>query len=92
MSNHQRRLVSLELTGESLSALVEQVVSLVSERLPQPEPPSPYLTTAEAADYLRCSRQRVHDLLSAGKLTRFKDGGRTLVLRVEVEALVVPGR
>ena len=50
--------------------------------------PSPYMTTAEAAAYLRAKPQRVHDLLSAGQLTRFKDGGRTLVLRAEVESLV----
>ena len=34
------------------------------------------------------SRQRVHDLLSARKLRRFKDGGRTLVLRGELEQYV----
>jgi excisionase family DNA binding protein len=55
---------------------------------PATEPPSPYLTTAEAAEYLRAKPQRVHDLLSAGRLTRFKEGGRTLVLRAELEALV----
>jgi excisionase family DNA binding protein len=57
-----------------------------------PSSTSPYLTVGEAADLLRSRRQRVYDLLSSGRLTRFKDGGRTLVLRVEVEALVVPGR
>ena len=48
--------------------------------------PSPYLTIPEAADYLRCSRQRVDDLLSQGRLTRHKDGRRTLVGRAEVES------
>jgi excisionase family DNA binding protein len=46
------------------------------------------MTTAEAAEYLRAKPQRVHDLLSAGRLTRHKEGGRTLVSRAEVEALV----
>ena len=46
---------------------------------------SPYFTIKEAAEYLRCSRQRIDDLLSQRRLTRFKDGARTLVSRVEVD-------
>jgi excisionase family DNA binding protein len=80
--------VSLELTSESFSKLVEEVAALVLERLSTDEPPSPYLTTAEAAEYLRAKPQRIHDLLSSGRLTRFKDGSRTLILRTELEALV----
>ena len=49
---------------------------------------SPYLTVTEAATFLRSKRQRVDDLLSSGRLTRYKDGGRTLLLRREVEAYV----
>ena len=47
---------------------------------------SPYLTIPEAAAHLRCRRQRVDDLLSQGRLTRVKDGGRTLIARAELEA------
>ena len=46
---------------------------------------SPYLTVAEAADLIRSRPQRVYDLVSSGRLSRFKDGSRTLVLRAEVE-------
>jgi excisionase family DNA binding protein len=49
---------------------------------------SPYLTVVEAAEYLRCSRQRVDDLLSQGRLTRRKDGARTLVERAELDDYV----
>jgi excisionase family DNA binding protein len=49
---------------------------------------SRYLTTAEAAEFLRCKPQRIHDLLSARRLTRLKEGRRTLVVREEVEALL----
>ncbi len=48
---------------------------------------STYLTIPEAAEWLRCKRQRVDDLLSSRRLTRYKEGARTLVLRAEVEAL-----
>jgi excisionase family DNA binding protein len=44
------------------------------------------MTIPEAAEYLRCSRQRVDDLLSQGRLTRIKEGRRTLVARAEIEA------
>jgi len=59
---------------------------------------SPLMTVAEAAEYMRCGfrttddgtnkirRQRVDDLLSQRKLTRFKDGRRTLVSRDEIDA------
>ena len=53
---------------------------------------SPYMTPTEASEFLRAKPQRVHDLLSAGKLTRHKDGARTLIARAELEAYVANGR
>jgi excisionase family DNA binding protein len=49
---------------------------------------SPYMTVPEDAEYLRCRRQRVDDLLSARRLRRCKDGARTLVSRAEIEEYV----
>ena len=46
---------------------------------------SPWMTVVEAAEYMRCRRQRVDDLLSKGRLTRHKDGARTLVARAEID-------
>jgi excisionase family DNA binding protein len=43
------------------------------------------MTVPEAAEFLRCRRQRVDDLLSSGRLRRYKDGRRTLVSRAELE-------
>lgn len=70
-----------ELDDDALDAIRAAVVSK-----DQPEPVSPYMTIIEAAEYLRCSRQRIDDLLSQRRLTRSKDGSRTLILRSEVEA------
>jgi len=82
---------ALTLPPELLDAIVERVTEQVLERL-QAESPSepatkasPYMTVVEAAEFLRCSRQRVDDLLSQGRLTRHKDGSRTLVLRAEIQ-------
>ena len=44
-----------------------------------------YLTPAEAADYMRAKRGRVYELLAQGRLTRLKDGSRTLVRRSEID-------
>jgi excisionase family DNA binding protein len=75
--------------------LVEQIALLVLEmldgRAAAVEPASPYLTVEEAAGFLRCERQRVYDLLSSRRLTRHKDGRRTLISRAEVEAHVRNG-
>ena len=67
-----------------VAAFAELVERVVDERLEQrlaetnaraaSEPESPYLTVPEAADYLRCRRQRIDDLLSARVLMRHKDG------------------
>jgi hypothetical protein len=51
----------------------------------------PWLRVPEAAE-MRCKPQRIHDLLSAGRLSRFKEGGGTLVFRAELEALVSADR
>lgn len=67
--------------------LDDDALTTIAAALPQTvEPPSPYLSIVEAAAYLRTSRQRVDDLLSARKLTRCKDGARTLIERAELDA------
>lgn len=69
--------------------VAQRAAELVLERLgaPSAEPAeSEFLTIAEAADLMRAKRQRVDDLLSRGKLQRYKDGARVLVRRSEVLA------
>jgi excisionase family DNA binding protein len=46
---------------------------------------SPYLSVTEAAEYLRCSPQRIYDLLSSRRLSKLKDGSRVLLLRAELD-------
>lgn len=89
-AGHEVALVNLrvELPPEVLDEIVERVTERVLASLPDhdPYPPSPYMSVPEAASYLRCSRQRIDDLLSQRRLTRVKDGSRTLVHRDEIEA------
>lgn len=88
MSGSGSRGLILSLPADVLDELVDRVAERVLERLTAepPAPASPFVTVAEAAEYLRCSRQRIDDLLSQRRLTRHKDGRRTLVSRAELEA------
>jgi excisionase family DNA binding protein len=77
--------VPVVLDDEALRAIAE----LVRDALPtETTPASPFYTVREAAEFLRCDRQRVDDLLSQRRLTRVKDGARTLVRRDELLAYV----
>lgn len=76
------------LDERAVEAIAERAAEIVLARLAAERPAgaSEYLTVPEAAELLRAKRQRVDDLLSMGRLTRFKDGARTLVSRAELEA------
>lgn len=80
--------LTLELAPDQLAEIALRVADLLSGSAGGPATRSPYLTVAEAADYLRCSRERVHALLTQRRLSRHKDGGRTLILRTELESYV----
>jgi excisionase family DNA binding protein len=81
----------LDLPEELVDLIAERAAALVAEQRERPTPPSPWMTVDEAAEHLRCSRQRVFDLRSAGVLTAHREGSRALLSRAEVEALVVVG-
>jgi len=80
--------LTVELAPDPLAELAIRVADLLSDSAAGPATPSPYLTVAEAAEYLRCSRERIHALLTQRRLARHKDGGRTLILRAELESYV----
>jgi excisionase family DNA binding protein len=86
VSGPQPSFLSVEAAAQ-LEAWIEQLVAQEldrrsAERAPQA---STYLTVPEAAELLRCRRGRIDDLLSQRRLTRIKEGGRTLLLRAEIE-------
>lgn len=91
--------LALAVPEELVEAIAERAAAILEARI-QKEPP--FLTVEEAAVYLGCGRdtkgprkgkvkrQRVYDLLSAGRLTRHKDGARVLVARAELDAYLLP--
>jgi excisionase family DNA binding protein len=87
--------VRLDVPPEILSAVAVLVVPLVLGELQRSAirraDELEYLTVAEAAECLRAKPQRVYDLLSAGRIRRYKDGARVLVKRAELEAYLATG-
>jgi hypothetical protein len=77
--------LALPIPAEWLEAIAGRVAEILEERAPA-ENGSPHLNIAEAAEYLRCGRQRIYDLRSSGRLTRHGN----LVARAELDALLLP--
>ena len=73
--------VAVALSDEDVERVAQRVVALSSDA-----PPDPWLDVDEAADYLRCSRQRIYDLASMGRLSVGKDGRRSLFRRSTLDA------
>lgn len=80
----------LELPDEVVEEIVAQVVAVLEARAGERAAAavSEWLTVKQAAELLCCERQRIDDLLSQRRLSRLKEGGRTLLRRAEVLALV----
>lgn len=81
--------ISFRIPDDVVEAIAARAAELVLERGGSGSAPSPYMTVDEAAEFLRCRPQRIYDLRSSGRLRRVSDGGRALVLRSELELLVV---
>jgi excisionase family DNA binding protein len=83
--------VAVELSDEDVRRIADRTAALLRAGGRGGLRDSPYLTIDEAAVYLRCRRQRIDDLLSQGRLSRIKDGARTLISRGELVAVLRRG-
>jgi excisionase family DNA binding protein len=79
----------LPIPPELVEAIAQRAALLMRQLELEENPPSPYMTVDEAAEFLRCRPKRIYDLRKSGRLARYSEGGRALVLRAEVERLVV---
>lgn len=82
----ERLQVSIEVSDDQLERIARRAAEIVMATWQPRERSDTYLSVREAANILRCRPQRIHDLLSQRRLTRVKEGRRTLVLRGELEA------
>jgi excisionase family DNA binding protein len=87
--------VTIDVNGARVPVVLDDdaLAAIATAVAPPPAPAaSPYMTIVEAAEYLRCKRARVDDLLSQQRLTRFKDGARTLIARDELQQYLTNGK
>ncbi|MCK9251035.1 MAG: helix-turn-helix domain-containing protein [Solirubrobacteraceae bacterium] len=68
-------------------ALAAELATLVASYLPtSPVVDSDLLSVADAAEYLRCGRQRIYNLVSEHRIAYLKDGSRVLIRRSDLDA------
>lgn len=71
-----------------VEVIAERAAAIVLERLGSTPAGREFLDVDEAAEFLRCKPQRIYDLRSSGRLSRYADGSRALIARSELVALV----
>jgi excisionase family DNA binding protein len=81
--------LTVALPAELVDAVVERVVELIEARGALGSD-DPWLDVDEAAAYMRCSRQRIYDLLARkrddpARLEGGHDGRRRLIRRSELD-------
>jgi excisionase family DNA binding protein len=81
--------LELHIDDHDLERLAELVAERLADRMEARR--SPWLSAAEAADYLRCSLSRVRKLSMLGEVPAHHDGGRALYRRDELDAYIAAG-
>jgi excisionase family DNA binding protein len=82
--------LAFPIPDELVEAIAERAAAILARRVPS-APRSPWLTVAEAAEYLGCGRQRVYDLKSSGRVPSAQDGTRPLFHRAVLDAYLASG-
>ena len=76
---------ALAFPPELVDAIAQRAAELLREQSIAEAFPA-YLTTSDAANYFRASRQRIFDLTSQGRLKVCKDGSRNLYRKRDLDA------
>jgi excisionase family DNA binding protein len=74
------------LEASDIEAIAARVAELVGN-----QHASPWLNTEGAAEYMACPVSRVRKLTMTGQLPSYKEGGRRLYKRTELDAFIVAG-
>jgi excisionase family DNA binding protein len=83
--------IEIEVTDDTINVLAEAIAARLPT-VPGRQATSDYMTVAEAAEYLRCAKQRIYDLTSAQRLPFYKFGSRVLLSRDEIDAWLAERR
>lgn len=78
--------MQLALEPSDIEAIASRVADLIAAR-----ETSPWLNTEGAAEYMACPVSRIRKLTSTEELPSYKEGGRRLYKRSELDAFIVNG-
>lgn len=77
--------LTVRLSDEQIAEIARQAAALI----PPFEPTvSPWLNVTDAAERLRCRKDRIYDLIALGKLHPRGDGARVLLHRDDLDAYI----
>jgi excisionase family DNA binding protein len=77
--------LTVTLTDQQLAEIAERAAALVSTG---PQEGTPWLNVTDAAERLRCGKDRIYDLIALGKLHPRRDGRRVLLHRDDLDAYI----
>jgi excisionase family DNA binding protein len=77
--------LTVTLTDQQLAEIAERAAALVSTG---PHEGTPWLNVTDAAERLRCRKDRIYDLIALGKLHPRRDGRRVLLHRDDLDAYI----
>lgn len=81
-------MIALELPDELLEAVAKRAAEIVLERGESDE----WLTSDQAAEYLKCGRRRIFNLVSEKRVPVHREGVRLLFLKSELDEWIKSGR
>jgi excisionase family DNA binding protein len=77
--------LTVRLTDEQLVEIAERAATLIPS---DTTTTSPWLNVTDAAERLRCGKDRIYDLIALGKLHPRRDGRRVLLHRDDLDAYI----
>ena len=77
--------LTVRLTDEQLAEIAQRAAALIPT---DTGAVSPWLNVTDAAERLRCGKDRIYDLIALGKLHPRRDGRRVLLYREDLDAYV----
>ena len=84
MNTTATNAVTVQLPDDLIEQIAQRAAEPVTER--QQTTATPWLNVTEAADRLRCEKDRIYDLVQQGKLQPRRDGRRVLLHRDDIDA------
>ena len=77
---------TITIPATTIDAIAQRVATIVKSEIDATSTATPYMTVAEAAEYLRWSKERIYKLTAARAIPHIKHEGRLLFRRSDLDA------